>query len=85
MYYAFLIVLILPEAGAFVTARSGLLALAIGIAVMSFASGARLLLARARRHAGRTRPMPELRVRTLTKHFSGVVAVTERRLHPASR
>lgn len=37
MYYAFLIVLILPEAGAFVTARSGLLALAIGIAAMSFA------------------------------------------------
>jgi hypothetical protein len=37
MYYAFMIVLILPEAGAFVTARSGLLALAIGIAVMSFA------------------------------------------------
>ncbi|HZJ30346.1 MAG TPA: hypothetical protein VFD21_02190 [Vicinamibacterales bacterium] len=37
MYYAFLIVLILPEAGAFVTARSGLLALAIAIAAMSFA------------------------------------------------
>ena len=37
MYYAFLIVLILPEAGAFVTARSGLLALAITIAAMSFA------------------------------------------------
>jgi len=37
MYYAFLIVLILPGAGASVTARSGLLALAIGIAAMSFA------------------------------------------------
>ena len=37
MYYAFLIVLVLPEAGAFVTARSGLLALAIAIAAMSFA------------------------------------------------
>src|SRR5262245_64935205 len=37
IYYAFLIVLILPEAGTFVTARAGLLALAIGIAAMSFA------------------------------------------------
>ena len=36
MYYAFLIVLILPEAGAFVAARSGLLVLAAAIAVMSF-------------------------------------------------
>ena len=36
MYYAFLIVLILPEAGAFVTARTGLMMLAVGIAVMSF-------------------------------------------------
>jgi hypothetical protein len=37
MYYAFLIVLIFPAAGSVVTARSGLLALAIGIAAMSFA------------------------------------------------
>ena len=36
MYYAFLIVLILPEAGAFVTARASLMVLAVGIAVMSF-------------------------------------------------
>jgi len=36
LYYAFLIVLIVPEAGAFVTARSGLFVLAVGIAVMSF-------------------------------------------------
>lgn len=36
LYYAFLIVLIVPEAGSFVTARSGLLVLAVGIAVMSF-------------------------------------------------
>jgi hypothetical protein len=36
MYYAFLIVLILPEAGAFVTARTSLMVLAVGIAVMSF-------------------------------------------------
>ena len=36
LYYAFLIVLILPEAGAFVTARASLMVLAVGIAVMSF-------------------------------------------------
>jgi hypothetical protein len=36
LYYAFLIVLILPEAGAFVTARAGLMVLAVGIAVLSF-------------------------------------------------
>jgi hypothetical protein len=36
MYYAFLIILILPEAGAFVTARASLMVLAVGIAVMSF-------------------------------------------------
>ena len=36
LYYAFLIVLIVPEAGTFVTARAGLLVLAVGIAVMSF-------------------------------------------------
>src|SRR5215208_636167 len=36
LYYAFLIVLIVPEAGTFVTARSGLFVLAVGIAVMSF-------------------------------------------------
>ena len=32
----FMIVLILPEAGAFVTARASLMVLAVGIAVMSF-------------------------------------------------
>ena len=36
LYYAFMIVLILPEAGAFVTARASLMVLAVGIAVMSF-------------------------------------------------
>jgi hypothetical protein len=36
LYYAFLIMLILPEAGEFVTARTGLMVLAAGIAVMSF-------------------------------------------------
>ena len=36
LYYAFLIVLILPEAGAFVTGRASLMVLAVGIAVMSF-------------------------------------------------
>jgi hypothetical protein len=36
LYYAFLIVLVVPEAGRFVLSHSGPLALAIGIAVLSF-------------------------------------------------
>jgi hypothetical protein len=35
-YYAFLIALVVPEAGEFVASQSGPLALAVGIAVMSF-------------------------------------------------
>ena len=35
-YYAFLIVLVVPEAGEFVTSHTGPLALAVGIAVLSF-------------------------------------------------
>ena len=36
MYYAFLVVLILPEAGTAVVARTGLMVMAVGIAVLSF-------------------------------------------------
>ena len=36
LYYAFLIVLVVPEAGAFVLSHSGPLVLAVGIAILSF-------------------------------------------------
>ena len=36
MYYAFLVVLILPEAGSAVVTRTGLMVMAVGIAVLSF-------------------------------------------------
>ena len=36
MYYVFLIILLLPEAGTAVAARTGLTVMALGIAVLSF-------------------------------------------------